>query len=322
MSFSEFDLIERFFLDLGPERADVLLGIGDDCALLRPPEGHDLALSMDTLVAGRHFFPDVDPVSLGHKALAVNLSDLAAMGAEPAWASLALTLPEIDEPWLRGFVRGFAELAQRSGIRLVGGDTTRGPLSITVQVQGLLPTGSGMRRSGAQVGDFIFVSGTLGDAALALKVRQGSLALSGETLTPLLRRLDRPEPRLQLALAVRDIATACIDISDGLGADLNHICRRSGVAALLQGDNLPLSEPVRDYLAGSGDWSLPLGGGDDYELCLTVAPERVAELESRVTGLSPGLHQIGIIEAGKGVRCRLPDGEMLSHAAFGYDHFR
>lgn len=314
---SEFDLIERFFRDLGPRRADVLLGVGDDCALLRPPAGFDLALTLDTLVAGRHFFPDVDPMALGHKALAVNLSDLAAMGAEPAWASLALTLPEIDENWLAGFARGFSALALRSGICLVGGDTTRGPLSITVQAQGLLPAGSGMRRGGARPGDLIYVSGTLGDAALALRARQGRVALPPGALASLERRLDWPEPRLQMGLALRDLASACIDVSDGLGADLNHICQASGVAALLLADRLPLSEPVRGHVATSGDWTLPLGGGDDYELCLTIAPERAVELETRLVGLT----QIGRIEQGTGVRCRLPDGTLLAQAAIGYDHF-
>ena len=320
MALSEFDLIRAFFADLGAARPDVLLGVGDDCALLRVPPGRDLAVSMDTLVCGRHFLPEDDPESLGHKALAVNLSDLAAMGGDPAWATLALTLPEVDAGWLESFSRGFSALARRTGIKLVGGDTTRGPLSITIQVHGFVEPGKAMRRSGARPGDLIYVSGRLGDAALGLLAKGGVPVATGN-LPGLLERLHRPEPRLDLSAAIRGIATACIDVSDGLGADLGHICESSGVAASIQAESLPLSPSVREHVAATGDWGVVLAGGDDYELCLTVPPERRAELESAISGLAIGLTPIGTIEASVGVRCRMPDGSISQVAGRGYDHF-
>ncbi|MES9972463.1 MAG: thiamine-phosphate kinase [Candidatus Thiodiazotropha sp.] len=207
---SEFDLINDYFAGMTPKRGDVVLGVGDDAALLRVPQGMDLAVSMDTLVAGVHFFPDTSPVNLGHKTLAVNLSDLAAMGAEPAWATLALTLPEVDEDWLREFCRGFAELAGRYKLQLVGGDTTSGPLSITVQVHGLLPEGTGITRGGARVGDEIYVTGTLGDAAMALS-RQHEWA-GKQDLQRLGGRLEWPIPRVEAGLALRGLASSAIDI--------------------------------------------------------------------------------------------------------------
>lgn len=321
MALSEFDLIRDYFADIGVARPDVLLGVGDDCALLRVPPGRDLAVSIDTLVCGTHFLAEDDPEALGHKALAVNLSDLAAMGAEPAWATLALTLPEVDTAWLAAFSSGFANLARRHGIALVGGDTTRGPLSITIQIHGFVEPGKAMRREGARPGDLIFVSGELGDAALALLAKGGDL-VAPEKLPNLLNRLHRPEPRLDLSARIRGIASACIDISDGLGADLGHICERSGIGAMIRAGSLPLSETVRDQVSATGDWGVVLAGGDDYELCLTVPPERRAELESAVAGLAIGLSQIGVVEVGGDVRCIMPDGSVSPVARRGYDHFR
>ncbi|QFY88367.1 thiamine-phosphate kinase [Magnetovirga frankeli] len=310
---SEFDLIARYFSHLGASRSDVLLGVGDDCALLRPPPGMDLALSTDTLVAGQHFFADVDPEALGHKCLAVNLSDLAAMGARPAWASLALTLPEVDHAWLAGFAQGLGQLAEQAGIALVGGDTTRGALSIGIQVQGLLPAGQGLRRSGAQAGDLICVSGSLGEAALALRQLQQGL----EPEPGMRQRLERPRPRLRLGQRLLGLAHACIDISDGLLADLGHICSASGLAAEIQLADLPCAPQLKT----DGDWCLPLSGGDDYELCFTLAADQAERLPRLAAELGLPLSIIGRMRAGQGIDCRLADGSLYRPSQRGFDHF-
>ncbi len=314
---SEFDLIRDFFSDLGSIRPDVALGVGDDCALLEVPPGHWLAVSLDTLSAGIHFFPDCDPRAIGYKSLAVGLSDLAAMGAEPAWATLALTLPSGDETWLGGFRTGFAALAEAHGIRLVGGDTTRGPLSVTVQVHGLLPKGSGVRRTGARPGDLVCVSGTLGDAGLALR-----RLLEGAEVEPgLRRRLEYPTPRVELGLGLRAMATAMIDLSDGLVADLGHLLAASGVGAELELGRLPLSSRVAEVVEQTGDWSLPLAAGDDYELCCALPPEQVAEAHALADRLGCPLRVIGRIRSSPGLLRRLPDGRLLQTDETGYDHF-
>jgi thiamine-monophosphate kinase len=316
---SEFDLIENYFTGMTSKRGDVVLGIGDDAALLRPPQGTDLAVSVDTLVAGVHFFPDVSPLDLGHKVLAVNLSDLAAMGAEPAWVTLALTLPEVDDFWLSEFCRGFNELAADYDLQLVGGDTTSGPLSVTVQVQGLLPMGEGLTRSGAQVGDDIYVTATLGDAALALSYKRQEI--EREDLPLLLQRLDRPIPRVEVGLALRDYANSAIDISDGLAADLGHILKASQVGAKVELDKIPLSPPVSSTIQALQDWSIAIAGGDDYELCFTLPPDhrdRIAAI-SRQTGVA--LTRIGVIEAQTDLHFLLPDGSLLIPEHIGYNHF-
>jgi thiamine-monophosphate kinase len=320
MSISEFGLIETYFSHLTAPRDDVFLGVGDDCALLLPPAGQQLAVSMDTLVEGRHFSPGADPESLGHKCLAVNLSDLAAMGAEPAWVTLALTLPAADPDWLAAFARGFGALAAQHGVQLVGGDTTKGPLSITVQVHGLVPPGQALRRDGAHAGDLIYVSGTLGDAGLALLAEQG-LYVNADELGFLRGRLHRPTPRLATGLALRGLASAAIDLSDGLGSDLKHICERSGLGATLYADRLPVSPGVAEYIADSGDWALPLSAGDDYELCITVPEARQAEIEALAATLPGGLSWIGMMEACPGLRVVLPDGRQSDDIPSGYDHF-
>ncbi|HSC80012.1 MAG TPA: thiamine-phosphate kinase, partial [Chitinolyticbacter sp.] len=234
---NEFELIARYFQRPTPR---ALLGVGDDCALLAPRPGMALAVSVDMLVEGRHFFADVDPQSLGHKALAVNLSDLAAMGAQPAWCTLALALPRTDEAWLAAFARGFYALADEAGIELVGGDTTRGPLTISIQVAGEVPIGQPLLRSGARSGDEIWVSGELGAAAVAVMARNGELALTPETLRLCSERLDWPTPRLALGRRLRGLASAALDLSDGLVGDLGHICERSTRAAVIAWEQVPV----------------------------------------------------------------------------------
>lgn len=318
---NEFALIRTYFAAVGASRGDVQLGVGDDCALLRVPPGQQLAVSIDTLVGGVHFLPDCDPEALGHKCLAVGLSDLAAMGAEPVWATLALTLPAalpLESPdWLPAFARGFGRLAAAHGVALVGGDTTRGPLSITVQVHGLVPEGAGVRRGGARPGDLICVSGTLGDAGLALRQ-----LLGGKVPTPALRaRLERPTPRVALGLALRGLASAMIDCSDGLAADLGHILEASGLGAELDLAALPLDEGVAAAVAQTGDWGLPLASGDDYELCFCLSPEYRERLPEITVRGGCTLTPIGRILATTGLVCRAPDGTRVDLKRPGFDHF-
>lgn len=316
MASGEFGLIEKFF-DRPSGRGDVILGIGDDCALLSPPEHQNLALSIDTLVSGVHFFGDTNPRGLGHKALAVNLSDLAASGAKPAWCSLALTLPHIDEDWLSEFSAGFFSLASKNNISLIGGDTTEGPLSITVQVIGTLPKGKALLRSGAKPNDLIYVSGPIGNAGLGLLGRQGSWPIEDPMLYA---ALETPTPRVELGQALLEIASACIDVSDGLAADLGHILERSRVGAEIEWDRLPLSSPVREFVKQSGDLGFPLRTGDDYELCFTVPPDHQNEVEKifRFLGLSGGY--IGRIGTTAGLRVRKAS-ELINMEKSGYEHF-
>jgi len=321
MPISEFDIIARYFAARPARRPDVALGIGDDAAVLRVPPGCELVLAVDTLVSGVHFPEDTPPEDIGYKALAVNLSDLAAMGAEPAWLSLALTLPEPDEAWLAGFAAGLFELADAHGMALVGGDTTRGPLSVSVQVAGLVPAGGALRRAGARPGDLVCVTGTLGDAALGLQVAQGRLDRGVEDNDFLRKRLDRPTPRVAAGQALRERAHAGIDISDGLGADLGHLLEAGGVGARLDLSRLPLSPAFERYRAGLADpdaaLSLALGGGDDYELCLSLSPEVFEALPA----LDVALTRVGVIEERPGLRCVDGAGRECTAVPGGYRHF-
>ena len=314
MPLSEFELIERFFAAATAARDDVLLGVGDDCALLQVPDGQTLAASVDTLVEGRHFLVGADPESLGHKALAVNLSDLASMGAIPAWATLALTLPRADSTWLQAFMHGFSSLAAEHRMQLVGGDTTRGPLSITIQVHGFVPRGQGLRRSGARSDDRLFVSGTLGDAALALRQRSGAGAVD----EALARRMDRPTPRIALGRLLLDYASAAIDVSDGLLGDLGHICAASGVGAQIELAKLPLTGPV----AEAADWRLSLAGGDDYELLFAVPPSRVDGLCRAAAAAGHRIQEVGRLVDKPEITLVYPDGSMSKEMPDGFDHFR
>ncbi len=309
MAQAEFDLIRRYFAVHKPQHRFTQLGIGDDCALLNLPADYQLAVTADTMVENVHFFADVEPELLGHKLLAVNLSDLAAMGAEPFAVTLALTLPKIDHAWLQAFSQGFIQLAQQHQVDLIGGDTTSGPLTLTVQAMGAVPKGKALLRSNAKVGDLIYVTGQLGDAGLGLKIKQGYIC---DNPAPVLARFNQPQPRVAQGLALRDVAHACIDISDGLAADLGHILEKSGVGASLDWDKLPLSAEVQRYIQQSGDWQLPLVAGDDYELCFTAPPAQ--------SQLPDGCYCVGVIEAKAGLRI-LRDGQPQTLEVTGFEHF-
>lgn len=320
MPISEFELIARYFARQDIRRQDVVLGIGDDCALLRVPDGMELAITTDAMVCGVHFPENTHPEALGHKALAVNLSDLAAMGAEPAWVLLALTLPEADEAWLDAFTRGLRGMASRYNVQLVGGDTTRGPLNVTLQVLGFVPQGKALRRDAAQSGDFIYVTGTLGDAGLGLRVVQGRASAPAQDADYLVERLERPWPRVEAGLALRGVAHAAIDISDGLIADLGHILDASAVGAVVQVERLPLSPAFR---AVAGDaWDVALSSGDDYELCFTVPPDRTDAVEAAARDLGVPCTCIGVIDRQPGLRLVRDDGAAFVPAGRGYEHFR
>ncbi|MGD8936357.1 MAG: thiamine-phosphate kinase, partial [Thiogranum sp.] len=273
MALSEFDIIARFFTRQGAYRDDVVLGVGDDAALLKVPKDRQLVLAVDTLVAGRHFPDDTAAFDIGWKALAVNLSDFAAMGATPAWATLSLTMPAVDKDWLQAFADGFYSLADQYQVALVGGDTTRGPLSVSVQLQGYIEPGKVLRRDAAKPGQALFVSGTLGDAACALHQLQ-----SGAVDAFVFERLNRPEPRVALGQLLGGVAAAAIDVSDGLLADLGHILEASRCGATLYPERLPASSALQNLPAGEV-LEYQCNGGDDYELCFSVAPERRAQLD-------------------------------------------
>ncbi|MGH8401471.1 MAG: thiamine-phosphate kinase, partial [Gammaproteobacteria bacterium] len=266
----EFALIRHYFTGGGTMRDDIVLGIGDDGAVLRVPEGQELVVSTDSLVSGLHFPVALDPEAVGYRALAVNLSDLAAMGAEPAWALLALTFPEVDEAWLEKFSRGFFSLAGKHSVALVGGNVARGPLNITITAHGLIPTGQALMRKGARPGDAVCVTGHLGDAAAGLELLQTGQADVDDVCV---RRFCFPEPRVAAGIALRGIASAMIDVSDGLLADLSHLLETGGIGATVELARLPLSKRIVEMHAIEAARRLALTGGDDYELCFTVAQE-------------------------------------------------
>ena len=309
----EFDLIRRFFTR--PAAPGVEVGVGDDCAVLVPTPGARWLVSSDMLVEGRHFLSTVDPARLGHKALAVNLSDLAACGATPRGFTLALALPRIDEAWLAGFSRGLLALADASGCPLIGGDTTQGPLNICITVFGEAPPGQAILRNGARVSDEIWVSGTLGDARLALEVFRGTVALSGSGFETVRAAMECPTPRLALGQVLRGVATAALDISDGLLGDLRHILAASHVGARLDVDALPRS-PVLAAQPMSLQHECLLAGGDDYELVFT------APAGSRLPDVGVPLARIGVIEAEPGLRVVDARGAPVDHGLRSFDHFK
>src|SRR3569832_2326684 len=317
MALSEIDIIRRYFTAAGARRGDVAVGVGDDAAVVDVPAGQQLVLAMDTLVSGVHFPEETRAEDIGYKALAVNLSDLAAMGAEPAWATLALTAPRNDPAWLAAFAGGFSELARAAGVQLIGGDTTRGPLTVTVQVHGLVSRGEAVLRSAAREGDVIYVTGTLGDAALALRRWRAGLPVTSRAERQLAARLDRPTPRIEAGRALRGLAHAMIDISDGLAADLGHILAASGAGATITLDALPLSAAFEEVAAAMHKEraaEIALTGGDDYELCFTVAAAHCAEAERRLAAIGCGYRAIGLIEAAAGLRVRDRDGASVAVA--------
>ena len=319
---TEFELITRYFSDVGPSSANnISLSIGDDCALLSLAEGQRLALSLDTLVAGRHFPIDAKPYDIARRAVAVAVSDLAAMGASPVAFTLALTLPEANEEWLQAFSCGLRESAEFYQMPLIGGDTSRGELTISIQVHGTLPLQSALLRSGAQPGDGVFVSGYLGDSAIALELLRGNLSTNAEQEKYLRSRFYCPQARIVLGQDLLPLATAAIDISDGLLADLGHICCASEVAAKINIESIPLSAGLSGLVDGDKMLSYALTGGDDYELCFTVPKERQQHLDALAKKLSLTITRIGEIVSGEGVECLDTQGTVVDFASTGYQHF-
>ncbi len=315
MSAAEFQLIDRIRTRVR-NRDDVVLGIGDDAALLQVPPGMHLVVTADTLNAGVHFPQATTPADIGWKALAVNLSDLAAMGATPAWCTLSLSLPQVEESWVDAFLDGFMQLADQHEIALVGGDTTRGPLSISVTAMGLVETGSALRRDGARVGDDVWVTGTLGDAAAALEA-----VLAGREVAVALRqRLDRPVPRIAAGRRLAGIAHSCIDLSDGLLADLGHVCARSGVGAEIDLPSLPVSAALA-ALDPAQRWRWQASGGDDYELCFAASPRNRELVMQALDFTEVAATRIGRIVAGQGVKAFDAEGREWQSIRSGYEHF-
>ena len=321
----EFDLIARYFTR-PVQRA--VLGVGDDCALLAPAPGMQLAISSDMLVQGRHFFAGTDPERLGHKALAVNLSDLAACGARPLACTLALALPHIDAAWLAPFARGLLALADAHGCELVGGDTTQGPLNICITVLGEVPAGQALLRSGAQVGDDIYASGTLGDARLALQALQGRITLTPEALAAARLRLEAPTPRVALGQALRGIAHSAIDVSDGLLGDLGHLLRASGVGACVDtASTINLIAASAHHISATGQFDTELlaqctlAGGDDYELVFTAAPAQRSAIAAAALASATPVTRIGTIEAEPGLRLIDAHGQPVTQRYASFDHF-
>jgi thiamine-monophosphate kinase len=320
MISSEFDIIRRYFSQQQLSRADVNLGIGDDAALLQPPADQLLVVTTDTLASGVHFPEQTDAESIGYKVLAVSLSDLAAMGAEPAWFTLTISLPQADEIWLTDFSRGLFSLAQEHNIQLVGGDTTHGPLSITVQAMGFVPQQQALIRSGAKAGNGIYVTGTLGDAGAGLQLIKKELSAEEKVSGELQERLNRPTPRITAGLALRGLASAAIDISDGLSADLGHILEASHVGADVKIDDLPLSTAFRS-LSLENDWQLAVSAGDDYELCFTVPEEQEQSVQQKLDAIGCPWIRIGMISSQAGLRWLDKKGNEMLLASAGYDHF-
>jgi thiamine-monophosphate kinase len=326
----EFQLIERVFgrrAEAAPRRPEIALGIGDDCALLAVPPGQQLAVSSDMLVQGRHFFADVDPAALGHKALAVNLSDLAAMGAQPLAFTLALALPPEragDAAWLDAFADGLLQLAAEHRCALIGGDTTAGPLNVCITVFGLAPPRQALRRDGARAGDDLWVSGTLGDARLALEALHGRVNLPSHLLAQARARLERPTPRIGLGLALRGVATSCIDLSDGLAGDLRHILRASRVGARVDADVVASLMQTPVPLTSQQRYAFTLAGGDDYELLFTASPDCRPAVPAAARAATTPVTRIGQITAAPDLVLHDAQGHAITDDAgdfAGFDHF-
>ncbi len=320
---NEFELIARHF-QRAPRRGDIRIGIGDDAAVVAPTSGMEYAITVDMLVEGRHFVAGCDPVSLGHKTLAVNLSDLAAMGARPRYALLAGALPDVDEVWIAGFMRGVDALAARSDCELIGGDTTRGPRTLCVTAIGEMPAGSALARGGAKPGDIVFVSGRIGDAALALAVAAGRTRVGVPHARELQRRLDAPEPRVDVGMALRGVASSAIDVSDGLTGDLGHILEASNAGARVAVAAIPCSDALRSMLEGQErDLALSclLAGGDDYELCFTAPRAMQARVDGVAASLGVPLTAIGVVTEARGLVVTDEHGAPLARLPRAFDHF-
>jgi thiamine-monophosphate kinase len=320
---NEFELIARFF-SRPPRSPSVRLGVGDDAALVVPTPGCELAAAVDMLVAGRHFVADTDPAGLGHKALAVNLSDMAAMGATPRWALLAGALPDSDPTWLAAFAQGLYALADAHGVDLVGGDTTRGPLNLCVTILGEVPIGAALTRAGARAGDDVYVSGELGDAALAVAAMAGRVALDPGALDACRARLDRPTPRIALGTALRGVASAAIDVSDGLVGDLGHILERSQAGARIDIAKIPRSATLAACLRGDSRavaLASLLAGGDDYELCFTAPNAQRGRVDAIAGELALPLARIGKITAAPGLVVHDEQGAAMASLPRAFDHF-
>ena len=322
MACGEFELITRYFDRVTSSRRDVEKGIGDDCALLNLPEKQTLAISTDTLVAGVHFLRDIHPADLGYKALAVNLSDLAAMGADPAWLTLALTLPEVNEAWIKEFSDSLFELLDYYNMQLIGGDTTRGPLSLTLGIHGLVPQGRALKRSGARPGDWIYVTGTLGDSAAGLALLQHHIKINDPAAhEALIKRHLRPMPRILQGQALRDLASAAIDISDGLISDLGHILKASGCGARLNLDALPLSGVMKSHFEPEQALTWALSGGEDYELCFTVPEINRGALDVALGHYGVPFTCVGQLAPHSEGLVLLENNKPVERNLKGFDHF-
>ena len=316
----EFQLIEQFFKNKGQKRRDVLLGIGDDCALVQPAEGKVIAISCDTLVEGVHFFADMPAHALGYKSLAVNLSDLAAMGAEPAWMTLALSLPDVDQQWLADFSSGLFEAAEYYGVALVGGDTTRGPRCINVTIHGQVPKGKALKRSGAKIGDWVFVTGSLGDSALGLDMLRNKQVIKPEFKEYLLNRHYYPTPRVLAGQALKGLASSAIDLSDGLVSDLSHILKASNVGAVIDANAIPLSSSLTESVGADQALAYALTGGEDYELLFTVPESQRGAIDTALLHAGVKFVKIGQICSGNKIKFTL-DGQPFTPEFKGFEHF-
>ena len=316
----EFELIKHFFTAQAVKRKDVLLGIGDDCAVVASTQNQDIVVTTDTLVAGVHFPLETLPRAIGHKAVAVNLSDIAAMGAKPSWLSLAITLPEVDNEWLTEFSAGVFELCEYYNVQLIGGDTTQGPLSITITAQGLTPEGKYLSRSGAKAGDWLYVTGELGDAALALQHYKKQVTVSSEFVDKIRAKLDYPKPRVLAGQSLREYASAAIDLSDGLLADLGHICQASNVGANIVLDAIPLSDIMHKTLLFDDAVNLALSGGDDYELLFTVSEHNKVGMETAISHAGTSVTCIGQVNASQTITTTL-NNKLVPIKFSGFEHF-
>jgi len=316
----EFQLIEHYFRDKGQKRRDVALGIGDDCALVHPADNKSLAISCDTLVENVHFLADIPAHALGYKSLAVNLSDLAAMGAEPAWFTLALTLPNVDQPWLASFSEGLFEIAQYYGIALIGGDTVRGPRSISITINGQLPKGTALTRAGAKVGDWIYVTGTLGDSALGLDILRGTKTVNTEDKQYLINRHYYPTPRVLAGQALRSLASSAIDLSDGLMSDIGHVLMASKVGAIIDVSLLPLSTSLQASVSREEAISYALTGGEDYELMFTVPECQRGAIDTALIHAGVKFAKLGQICAGDKLKL-VDNGQDFTPTNHSFEHF-